>query len=147
MDSTLREDTLDSAVREDPVDYTSLARSLFESEDWQPLIDHLAKDVVFKATIPDGTPISGEFRGKQAVVDHLVRLADILEFRQERPREFFGKGERVVFLGTESVEIKKTGVTVPDSEYATVLDFHDGLITRFLVIQDLSAVVDAYRAN
>jgi ketosteroid isomerase-like protein len=113
------------------VDYTSLVRSLFESEDWQPLIDHLAEDVVFKATIPDGTPISGEFRGKQAVVDHLVRLGDILEFRQERPREFFGNGERVVFLGTESVEIKKSGITVPESEYATVLDVHDGLITRF----------------
>jgi ketosteroid isomerase-like protein len=147
MDSTVHEHTLDSALREDPVDYTSLVRSLFESEDWQPLIDHLADDVVFKATIPDGTPISGEFRGKQAVVDHLVRLGDILEFRQERPREFFGHGERVVFLGKESVEIKKSGVTVPDSEYATVLDLHDGLITRLLVIQDLSAVVDAYRGN
>jgi hypothetical protein len=147
MDNTLRQDTVDSALREDRVDYTSLVRSLFESEDWQPLIDHLADDVVFKATIPDGTPISGEFRGKQAVVDHLARLGKILEFRQERPREFFGNGERVVFLGTESVEIKKSGITVPDSEYATVLDFHHGLITRFLVIQDLSAVVDAYRAT
>jgi ketosteroid isomerase-like protein len=147
MESTLREETVDSALREDPVDYTSLVRSLFESEDWQPLIDHLAEDVMFKATIPDGTPISGEFRGKQAVVDHLVRLGDILEFRQERPREFFGNGERVVFLGTESVEIKKSGITVRESEYATVLDFHDGLITRFLVIQDLSAVVDAYRGS
>jgi uncharacterized protein len=147
MESTLRDNTVDSARREDPVGYTSLVRSLFESEDWQRLIDHLAEDVVFKATIPDGTPISGEFRGKQAVVDHLVRLGDILEFRQEGPREYFGHGERVVFLGKESVEIKKSGVTVPESEYATVLDFHDGLITRFLVIQDLSAVVDAYRSN
>jgi uncharacterized protein len=147
MDNTLREDTVDSALREDRVDYTSLVHSLFESEDWQPLIDHLADGVVFKATIPDGTPISGEFRGKQAVVDHLARLGKILEFRQERPREFFGNGERVVFLGTESVEIKRSGITVPDSEYATVLDFHHGLITRFLVIQALSAVVDAYRAT
>jgi ketosteroid isomerase-like protein len=147
MDSTLRDNMVDRARREDPVDYTALVRNLFESEGWQPLIDHLAEDVVFKATIPDGTPISGEFRGKQAVVDHLVRLGDILEFRQEGPREYFGNGERVVFLGKESVAIKKSGVTVPDSDYATVLDFHDGLITRFLVIQDLSAVVDAYRGN
>jgi ketosteroid isomerase-like protein len=146
-DSTLHDDTVDSALREDGADYTSLVRTLFESEDWQPLIDHLAEDVVFKATIPDGTPISGEFRGKQAVVDHLARLGDILEFRQERPREFFGNGERVVFLGKESVEIKTSGVTVPESEYATVLDFHDGLITRFLVIQDLTAIVDAYRGD
>ena len=126
---------------------TSLAQRLMESDDWQPLIDQLADDVVFKATIPDGTPISGAFRGKQAVVDHLVRLGDILEFRQEQPLQFFGNGDRVVILGKETVEIKKSGVTVPGSEYATVLEFHDGLITRFLVIQDLSAVLDAYRGN
>jgi hypothetical protein len=45
-----------------------VAKSIFEAEDSQPLIDHLAADEgVFKATIPKGTPISGKFRGKQAV--------------------------------------------------------------------------------
>ena len=102
---------------------------------------------MFKATIPDGTPISGEFRGKQATVDHLKALGNVLEFRQEQPLQFFGNGERVVILGKESVEVKKSGITVPASDYATVLDFRDGLITRFLVIQDLSAVLDAYRGN
>jgi ketosteroid isomerase-like protein len=129
------------------MDNGELAHSLMESDDWQPLIDHLADGVVFKATIPDGTPISGEFRGKQAVVDHLINLGDVLEFRQEKPLQYFGNGQRVVVLGVESVEIKKSGVTVPQSEYATVLDFHNGLITRFLVIQDLTAVVDAYRGD
>ena len=129
------------------MDNVALAKSLMESDDWQPLIDHLADDVVFKATIPDGTPISGERRGKQAMVDHLVELGDILEFRPEGPSQYFGNGTRVVVLGKESVEVKKSGVTVPGSEYATVLDFEDGRITRFLVIQDLSAVVDAYRSG
>jgi ketosteroid isomerase-like protein len=64
---------------------------------------------------------------------------------KEKPLEFFGAGARVVALGKESVEIKKSGVSVPESDYATVLDFRDGKITRFLVIQDLTAVVDAYR--
>ena len=125
----------------------AFARSVLETEDWPRLIDRLADDVVFKVTIPDGTPVSGEFRGKQAVVEHLLNLGNLLEFRQEKPLEFFGNGERVVVLGTESVEIKKNGVTVPNSEYATILDFHDGLVTRFSVIQDLTAVVDAYRSN
>jgi ketosteroid isomerase-like protein len=125
----------------------AFARSVLETEDWPRLIDRLADDVVFKVTIPDGTPVSGEFRGKQAVVEHLLNLGNVLEFRQEKPLEFFGDGERVVVLGTESVEIKKNGVTVPNSEYATILDFHDGLVTRFSVIQDLTAVVDAYRSN
>ena len=128
-------------------DNIAFATSVLETEDWPRLIDRLADDVVFKVTIPDGTPVSGEFRGKQAVVEHLLNLGNLLEFRQEKPLEFFGNGERVVVLGTESVEIKKNGVTVPNSEYATILDFHDGLVTRFSVIQDLTAVVDAYRSN
>jgi ketosteroid isomerase-like protein len=105
---------------------TALAKSLMESEDWRPLLDRLTDDVVFKVTIPDGTPISGEFRGEQAVVEHFTNLADVLAFRQEEPLEFFGDGERVVVLGKESVEIKKSGATVPEGEYATVLDFRDG---------------------
>jgi ketosteroid isomerase-like protein len=129
------------------VDNVSLAKRLINRADgdWQPLLDHLAEDVVFKVTIPKGTPVSGEFRGKPAVTEHFEQLGDLLEFRQERPMEFFGSDDRVVVLGRESFEIKKNGATVPGSEYADVLDFRDGLITHFLVIQDLTAVVDAYR--
>ncbi len=125
----------------------AFAKSVLEADDWPRLIDRLADDVVFKATIPDGTPVSGEFRGKQAVVEHLTHLGDVLAFRQEKPLEFFGDGERVVVLGSETVEIKKNGTKVPNSDYATILDFRDGLVTRFTVIQDLTAVVDAYRAE
>jgi ketosteroid isomerase-like protein len=126
-----------------------LAKRLINPPDgnWQPLLDHLADDVVFKVTVPEGTPISGEFRGKQAVTEHFERVGDLLEFRQEEPMEFFGDGERVVVLGKETVEVKRSGVTVPGSEYADVLDFRDGLITRFLVIQDMSTFADAYRSG
>jgi len=34
-------------------------------EDHQALLDHLADDVVFRATVPDGTPISGELHGSR----------------------------------------------------------------------------------
>ena len=54
------------------MDNTVTAKSIFEAEDFQPLLEHLADDVVFKATTPEGTPISGEFCGKQAVVDYFT---------------------------------------------------------------------------
>lgn len=131
------------------MDYVGLAKQLINPPDgdWQPLLDHLAEDVVFKATIPEGTPISGEFRGKPAVTEHFERLPQLLEFEQERPMDFLGEGDRVVVLGRETMVIKENGVTIAGSEYADVLDFRDDLITRFLVIQDLSAVVDAYRSG
>jgi ketosteroid isomerase-like protein len=128
-------------------DNIAFVRSVLETEDWPRLIHRLADDVVLKVTIPDGTPVSGEFRGKQAVVDHLLNVGNLLEFRQEKPLEYYGNGDRVVVLGQESVEIKKNGVTVPHSEYADVLDFRGDRITRFLIIQDMSAFVDAYRSS
>jgi ketosteroid isomerase-like protein len=129
------------------MDNVALAKRLINPPDgnWQPLLDHLAEDIVFKVTIPDGTPISGEFRGKPAVTAHFEQLPEVLAFRQEGPMDFLGAGDRVVVLGRETVEVKKSGVTVTGSECADVLDFRGGLISRFLVIQDLSAVVDAYR--
>jgi ketosteroid isomerase-like protein len=129
------------------MDNIALIRNVLETEDWPLLIDHLADDVIFKVTVPDGTPISGEFRGKQAVVDHFNRLGSLLEFRQEQPLQYFGEGDRVVVLGKESFDVKENGVTVRGSEYADVFDFRGGRITRFLIIQDLSAVVEAYRPN
>jgi hypothetical protein len=49
--------------------------------------------------------------------------------------DILGSSDRVVVLGRESFVIKKNDVTVTGSEYADVLDFRDGMITRFLVIQ------------
>jgi ketosteroid isomerase-like protein len=131
------------------VDYVALAKRLINPPDgnWQPLLDHLAENVVFKVTIPEGTPISGEFRGKPAVIEHFERLPGLLEFEQERPMDFLGEGDRVVVLGRETMVIKRNGRTITGSEYADVLDFRDGQIVWFLVIQDLSAVVDAYRSG
>jgi ketosteroid isomerase-like protein len=131
------------------VSNVELAERLINPPDgnWQPLLDRLADDVVFKVTIPEGTPISGEFRGKQAVREHFRQLPDLLEFRQEAPMQFFGKDGRVVVIGRERVVVKKSGRTVSGSDYADVLDFREGKITRFLVIQDLTAVVDAYRGD
>lgn len=133
------------------MDTIALARTVIEagnvSGDWQPLIDHLADDVVFKLTVPDGTPISGEVRGKEAVVQHFANLGNFLGFSQEKPIEYFGNGDRVIVLGRESVEIKKSGVTVPGSDYVTVLDFRGDRITLFLVIQDMSEFTAAYRTG
>jgi ketosteroid isomerase-like protein len=130
------------------MDHIALAKRLItagNAGDWQPLLDHLDEDVVFKFSIPAGTPVVPEIRGKQAVVEHLTRLEDWLGFTQEKEPEFFGSGDRIVLLGQETVEVKKNGVVVPGSEYATVLDFHEGLLTRFTTIQDLTFVVEAYR--
>lgn len=129
-------------------DNAGLLKWIFEEMDRvmdvKPLLDHMAEDVVWKVTIPDGTPLSGEFRGKQAVTGYFALLPEIAEFHQEKPLEFIDHGDQVIVLGEDSILVKKTGETFR-SEYATVTDFHQGLITRMVVIQNLCGIADAYR--
>lgn len=128
----------------------ALARSLMDAGNagnWRPLVDRLADDVTFTVTVPDGTPMAKQVRGKEAVAEHLAGLGELIEFKQEQPSEYFEDGDRVVLLGLESYEIKKTGDVISGSHYATVLDFRQGMITSFLIIQDLSAFADAHRGG
>jgi hypothetical protein len=111
-------------------------------EDYRVLLDHLANDVVFEVTIPEGTPISGVFRGKQAVAGCFARLGSIAVFHQERSQRYIADGDRVIVLGDDSCEIRKNGVTAR-SEHATVVTFRDGLITSILIVLDLSALAEA----
>lgn len=114
----------------------------------QNFFDHLSEDVVFRVSCPKGTPIYGEpFQGKQAVIDYFTKQGpQIIDSNDmEKPPEFVGSGNRVVILGSETFRIKKSGVTVRNKEFAIVNDFRDGLITRVVIIEDLSEFLDAYR--
>lgn len=114
---------------------------------FKPLIDMLAEDVRFKSTIPNGTPISGEFRGKEAVSRYFsVILQDVAVFKQQVPMEFIDAGNRVIILGDDAYTLKKTGETYR-SPYASVFTFEDGLISDILIIQDLSGIWNAYRKD
>jgi hypothetical protein len=42
--------------------------------DMTPLVNELASDAIFKVTIPDGTPVSGEFRGKEAIATYFAEI-------------------------------------------------------------------------
>lgn len=114
---------------------------------FKPLIDILAEDVKFKSTIPDGTPISGEFRGKKAVSEYFnVILQDVAVFKQQIPMEFIDAGNRVIILGDDAYTLKKTGETYR-SPYASIFTFEGELIRDILIIQDLSGIWNAYRKN
>jgi ketosteroid isomerase-like protein len=106
----------------------------FATLDFRSLAAHLAEDVVFEVTPPEGIPTTPERRGKQEVLDYFTSLGDIVTFWQVR---CFGDGERVVAVGAESFTIPRYGVTL-GGEFALLLHVCDGLITRFLIIEELS---------
>jgi hypothetical protein len=80
------------------------------------MLDHLADDVVFEVAIPEGTPISGEFRGKQAVTDTSQASRTQSSSGRKGPQSTSPTTTRVLMLGTEPVEIKKTGTTILGSK-------------------------------
>lgn len=116
------------------------------SGDNRALFDALAEDVVLKVTIRAGTPISSEIHGKQAVIEAFKRLGDVAEFWTENPQQYLGDGNRVVVIGSGTLEMRESGASA-QSEYAIVVDYREGFVARILVIQDFSATAAASRAN
>lgn len=106
----------------------------FATRDFRFLASHLADDVVFEVTPPEGMSTTPERRGKREVLDYFTSLGDIVTFWQVR---CFGKGERVVAVGVESFTIPHYGVTL-GGEFALLLHVCGGLITRFLIIENLA---------
>jgi ketosteroid isomerase-like protein len=110
----------------------------------QPLLDLLAEDAVYKLSLPPGVPLSGEFRGKRAIVDYFDELDEVLEVLEVNTWDFVGNGNQVIVLGDERFAVRKTG-KVCHSEFAFILEFRDGKVARALVIEDLSGLVEAHQ--
>jgi SnoaL-like protein len=106
----------------------------FATRRFDVLAAHLADDVIFEVTPPDGGPTALEQRGRDAVVDYFTSLGDIVTFWRV---QCFGDGERVVAVGAESFTIPRYGLTV-GGEFALLLYVCNEVITRFLIIEDLS---------
>lgn len=120
-------------------------KEIDRSGSFQALVDQLADDVTFRATVADGTPASGEFRGKKAVADYFIRtLPGLAVFEQQVPMEFVGNGDRVIILGDDAYTLTKTGQKFR-SPYAMVVRFERDRIKSILIIQDLSGMAAAYR--
>lgn len=134
--------------------HRGVRREDYKPMDYHPFVECLADDVVIKNTCPPDTPLySEELRSKQVVAkkflggdwDMHADVTPIEYLEMDRPLEYIGSGDRVVVLGAESFTVKKTGVVIGPAEFAMVLDFRDGLIARYLHIEDHSEVRDALR--
>ncbi len=106
----------------------------FSTLDFRSLASHLADDVLFEVTPPGGLPTTPERRGKQEVLDYFTSLGDIVTFWRIR---CFGDGDRVVAVGAESFTIPRYDITL-GGDFALLLHVREGLIVRFLIIEELS---------
>ena len=109
-----------------------------------PLLSAMTEDVVIKAVLGEGTPISGDFRGKDGVLRYLTLLNEVMEIREAVTTDITASEGHVVMLGFEKARVRRTGKML-DCEIATVFSMRDGKIARLVAFADMSAIMDAYR--
>lgn len=112
----------------------------------EPLLAAITEDAVIKAVIPDGTPISGEFRGRDGFVRYLTALNEVMEILEVQTTDITASADHVVMLGSEKARIRRTGKML-DCEIATVFTIRAGKIARMVALADMGPIIDAYRAE
>jgi ketosteroid isomerase-like protein len=112
----------------------------------EPLLAAITEDAVIKAVIPAGTPISGEFRGREGFVRYLTALNEVMEILEVQTTDITASADHVVMLGSEKARVRRTGAML-DCEIATVFTIRGGKIARLVALADMSAIVDAYRGE
>lgn len=110
----------------------------------EPLLAAITEDAVIKAVIPDGTPISGDFRGREGFLRYLTALNEVMEILEVQTTDITASDDHVVMLGFEKARVRRTGKML-DCEIATVFTLKGGKIARMVALADMSAIVDAYR--
>jgi ketosteroid isomerase-like protein len=112
----------------------------------EPLLAAITEDAVIKAVIPDGTPISGDFRGREGFLRYLTALNEVMEILEVQTTDITASDDHVVMLGFEKARVRRTGKML-DCEIATVFTLKEGKIARMVALADMSAIVDAYRVE
>lgn len=110
----------------------------------EPLLAAITEDAEIKAVIPAGTPISGEFRGREGFLRYFAALNEVMEVLEVRTTDYTASADHVVILGSERARVRRTGKLL-DCEIATVFGIAGGKITRLVALADMSTIVEAYR--
>jgi hypothetical protein len=124
------------------MDNTAIVKRLVDrillAAELDPVLHLLADDLSFKVAIPGAMPICFADSGKQGMVDYFKALGGIVTFWRV---EYFAQGEHVIAVGKERFTTRDCALTA-DSDFALVFDVHDGLITKLLVVEDLTSFIE-----
>jgi hypothetical protein len=105
--------------------------------DLEPMLDLLAEDVEFCVAVGGDEPICLDDSGKQPVVDYFTALGGLVTFWQ---MDYTARSGQLIAWGKESFTIENCGIE-GGCEFALVFDVSEGLITRFLVVEDLPSFI------
>ena len=130
-------------------DKITLMRAIFKefaaTGDVRILLDNLTEDVVYKLSIGPGTPLSGEFRGRDGVAGYFAVTPSAVEHLGFNVYDFIANEEKAVVTGDETLRVVKNGV-VFFTEWVVVCTFRGDKISHVLVVENLGALSQAYGA-
>jgi hypothetical protein len=105
--------------------------------DLDPMLDLLAEDVEFCVAVGGDEPICLDDSGKQPVVDYFTALGGLVTFWQ---MDYTARSDQLIAWGKESFTIENCAIE-GECEFALVFDISEGVITRFLVVEDLPSFI------
>jgi len=124
----------------DKIEALNIVKNIYTEADrtgnMLPIFNSLAEDVIFHSTIPEGTPISGIFKGKQNVINFYKNLLpSVAIFQKLTPSVFVMRDDRVIVVGENIFTLVKSGETY-HRPYVNIISLVDRLITSIILIQD-----------
>lgn len=128
------------------IEFIKRTMDAFMSGDLEALLSAITDDAIIKAIIPDGTPISGHFQGRDGFLRYLTALQSVMEIQAVETTDYTASETSVVILGTERARVLRTGAML-DCEIATIFTLRAGKIARMVAMADMTPIVDAYRTR
>jgi len=101
------------------------------------LLIHADDNVVYHSTAPATTALSGEFRGKNGILEYFRRVAELMEITECKVECLAEIDRRVIVIGSEQERIRSTGEMV-SSQFCVVFSFHGEFVAEVSVIEDFS---------
>lgn len=108
------------------------------------IIDVCADDVLWGGyKIPD-VPISGNFFGKEGVLDFFTRLSGQVNYKVFNPREFIVQDDNVVVLGHHEGTVKNTGKDF-NHDWCFHFKMQEGKVKNYFAFTDTYDHFKAFR--
>ena len=105
--------------------------------DLQPMLELLADDAEFCVSVGGEELICLEDSGRQSVSNYFGALGGLVTFWQ---MDYTPRGDQLIAWGKESFTLENCELEGA-CEFALVFDLADGVITRFLVVEDLPSFI------
>jgi uncharacterized protein len=118
------------------------AYAAFGRGDIQGLLALLAEDIEW-ITPGEGWPLAGTYRGRAGVAGLLQKAFEMLEISLLEPREFVGKGDRVLVVGFERGRVKATNRTF-EGHWVMAFTVRNGKVMNVREYNDSLALARAF---